>query len=207
VKMTIPTYPEYLTEKFARETKDFRLEVLQDDGMYRHLVFCSPKTMLGNFNLTTWPGYLHIGGDRDGFTFSRLPDMFEFFRLHGSNQINPDYWQEKITDGRERAKEYSRELMEQRIWEDVRHAYQIRCAPEGLAKAVQEKLIEGCDESLEAWDTAYQAVDAFSHDGFHFYDICEWSCAAYNYHFLMSCHAVAAIISAYDAAKAVANNG
>jgi hypothetical protein len=205
-KKMVPDYPEYLSAEFARETKGFHLEILKDDGLYRHLSYCRPETVLGRFEIVTWPGYLHIDGDWDGFTFARIRDMFEFFRTQ-SRRINPDYWSEKVTDGRERTKEYCRELCERRIWEDVRHAYHCRVAPHGLAKAVQENLIEGCDESLDAQDTAHQAVANFFHDGFEFHSSWEWSWNAYSHHFLMSCHAIAAIIAAYDAAKAVGSNG
>ena len=201
LKKMVPDYPDYLSEQFARETKDFQLEILRDDGLYRHLSYRRPETGIGRFEIATWPGYLHIDGDWGGFTFARLADMFAFFRMR-SYGINPDYWQEKITDGRERAKEYSRDLLERRIWEDVRHEYEIRCAPKGLAKAVQEDLIEYLSECLDSQDDAWRAVDNFHHGRFRFHDVCEWNLATYDHHFLMSCHAIVAIIAAYDAAKA-----
>lgn len=71
------------------------MTVLRDDGLYRHLRFSKPNTGSYRFDLLTWPGYLTITGDMGCYTFTRLPDMFEFF----IGYINTDYWAEKIADG------------------------------------------------------------------------------------------------------------
>jgi hypothetical protein len=116
--MTRPTYPDYLKTTFDRDVAEHQLTILHDDGLYRHLRCQRPNTEIGHFDVITWPGHLHIGGNRDGFTFRRLPNMFEFFRPSaGWNlaRINPDYWAEKITDGRERAKVYSSDLYEEAV--------------------------------------------------------------------------------------------
>ena len=95
--------PDPIAERFARETAKHRMTVLHDDGLYRHLRFtemhlCNDaewRTTNGFywFDLITWPGSLTINGDCGTYTFSRITDMFEFFRGYG---INPQYWAEKV---------------------------------------------------------------------------------------------------------------
>lgn len=47
---------------------------------HRHLRFAIPGTGFYSFDIVTWPGHLAISGDLESFTFTRLPDMFDFFR-------------------------------------------------------------------------------------------------------------------------------
>jgi hypothetical protein len=93
--------------QFEEATKDHAMEVLRDDGLYRHLQFRAPGTYIYSYDLVTWPGYLAINGDLvSGYTFARIPDMFEFFG--GSGSIDLRYWAEKITnpDARAATKKY-----------------------------------------------------------------------------------------------------
>ena len=91
--------------EFDRCVQRSRMEVLQDAGLHRHLRFKIEGGGFTWFEIITWPGKLVITGDCETFTFARLTDMFEFFRASGSG-INPSYWQEKICDGRERARRF-----------------------------------------------------------------------------------------------------
>lgn len=54
--------------------------MLHEDGIYRHIRFRQPGTMCMHFDLITWPGYLCYTGDMGTYVFTRLADMFEFFR-------------------------------------------------------------------------------------------------------------------------------
>lgn len=204
MKSTIPTYPKYLQDEFSRNTREFQLEILHDDGPYRHLTFGRPGSSMGRFELVTWPRHLSIGGDWEGFVFARLEDMFQLFRSP-SGQINPDYWAEKIVAGRHREKAYSQELVERRIWNAVRQAYEYGTAPKGLAKAVQEEIVGTWEDPLCAWDTAQDAIQNFKHrrDGveFHFGETWAWDTCTYTGHYLLVCHAIVAMINAYDACK------
>lgn len=76
------------------------MTIKQDDGLYRHLIFSRPNSSVYQFSLITWPGYLAIAGDCDDFMFTRIKDMFDFFRFAGpeydrSDEINTGYWAEK----------------------------------------------------------------------------------------------------------------
>ena len=93
---------------FERDTKNHKMEVLQDEGVYRHLKFTNNGSQCYRFDLHTWPGSLCIDGDMGTYVFRRVQDMFNFFIMdkHDFNHkhvINPGYWGEKLqaTDGRD----------------------------------------------------------------------------------------------------------
>lgn len=88
--MTIPTLQDFLND-----VKNHELIIHKDDGIYRHITLRDPKTINLLFNITTFPDYLVITGDMGTITFSRVDDMFKFFRNDELN-INPNYWAEKI---------------------------------------------------------------------------------------------------------------
>jgi hypothetical protein len=96
-------------ERFAADVRGHKLTVLHEDGLYRHLRFQKPGTHFYWFDLITWPGCLAINGDMEGYTFSRVEDMFTFFRASSgwnSKTINPQYWAEKLRAA-SRVKQYS----------------------------------------------------------------------------------------------------
>lgn len=78
---------------FDEYARDHEMTVFLDQGVYRHLRFISPKTSVGWFEIVTSPNLLTVHGDLGNFSFSRLDDMFEFFR---GREINPDYWSQKV---------------------------------------------------------------------------------------------------------------
>ena len=65
---------------FLKDVAAHEMEILRDDGVYRHIRFKKPGTWCMHFDLVTWPGYLAYSGDMGCYVFSRLNDMFEFFR-------------------------------------------------------------------------------------------------------------------------------
>lgn len=108
-------------ERFERDTAKHELQVLHDDGLYRHLRFSAPDTYCYGYDLVTWPGYLVICGDMGDYTFTRIRDMFEFFA--GERQapgINPSYWAQKLCGdrgGRDIARRYSEDTFRARVIE------------------------------------------------------------------------------------------
>ena len=62
---------------------------------YRHLLFRQPNSGNMWFEIITWPDSLMIRGDMGSWSFSRVQDMFTFFRSD-QLKINPSYWTEKI---------------------------------------------------------------------------------------------------------------
>lgn len=84
-------------EQFLKEVATHEVKIIQDNGMFRYIKFGKPNSNDMHFNLTTWPGFLAYTGDMGSYIFSRVPDMFEFFRdASGKYQVNPFYWSEKI---------------------------------------------------------------------------------------------------------------
>lgn len=209
-----PTYPDYINDAFTRDVARHEITILRDDPPYRHVMFRCPNTGIGRFDLVTWPGYLTICGDRDTYTFARECDMFGFFR-EGElyvRSINPHYWAEKITDCRERAKVYSRELAEQAIWRGVRELYgQYGARAKGLAKDVKDRLIDDWNSPLDFEESAREFITNFTYRTasktsdesipLRFTDVWEWDIRDWDYHYLWSCHAIKWGIARYDEYK------
>ncbi len=115
---------------FVEQTKAHQLVVLKDDGLYRHLRIQAPGTRMWSWDITTWPGYLATSGDiADGYMFTRLTDMIDFFTVKGRSRdyysdgapsIDVRYWAEKLAGGRSMdVKEYQPELFLQRVREHL----------------------------------------------------------------------------------------
>lgn len=81
------------SSRFLVDTAFHRLEIIRDDGLYRHLRMKQPGTSCYYFDVITWPGYLTVTGDMGTWTFSRIADMFDFFGPW-QDGINTGYWSE-----------------------------------------------------------------------------------------------------------------
>ncbi len=203
-------------ERFQRDTAEHSMEVLHDDGLYRHLRFSRNGSSAYHFNIPTWPGYLAITGDMGDFMFSRVRDMFEFFRDEpGRLGINPGYWSEKLQAGASTAdralymdwdanafkkaviEEYARwlessELLDPEASNDLKD--QIRC--EILDEAHSEELAcvavanFHCDDAPDLFDDFLMDLGS--------------SCHEYSFHYLWCCYAIVWAISQYDQREALA---
>jgi hypothetical protein len=144
-----------IARRFVGETADHHMYVARDDGLYRHLQFrnsryCNDGEWRVNtgyywFDLITWPGTLVINGDCGTYTFSRVTDMFEFFRGH---RINPQYWAEKVR-GDTRTKVYSEEKFRRQVKQDAADAEE---GYAGLSAAIEERFYG----VLAEWDVTYE---------------------------------------------------
>jgi hypothetical protein len=73
--------PNILTdEDFLKDVATHEMKIALDNGVFRCVRFRRPDTSNYHFDITTWPGHLAISGDMGCYVFSRLQDMFEFFR-------------------------------------------------------------------------------------------------------------------------------
>ncbi|MFL5910506.1 MAG: hypothetical protein ACJ768_08085 [Gaiellaceae bacterium] len=190
-------YPE-IAERFARDTRDHRLTVLHDDGLHRHLRFSSNPRGYGEywFDLITWPGRLAMCGDiGQDYVFSRLPDMFEFFRADRRWGINPHYWAEKLGGGRNSVKEYSEELLRQRVVEQFVEDAKWGGVPAGTGKHLRTWVL---NEDLSDEHTARNVLEDFAFQGYEFKDVWEWDFQDYDSQFLWACHAIQWGIGRYD---------
>ncbi len=87
--------------RFKYDVYEHQMTIELDQGVHRSILFKNPRTFAYHFWLVTWPGHLAISGDMGDYTFSRLRDMFEFFRHAGpaydrTDRINEGYWAEKL---------------------------------------------------------------------------------------------------------------
>jgi hypothetical protein len=223
--------PEDIAARFERDTAGHGMTVLHDDGLYRHLRFQNPGRSAYWFDLVTWPGFLAFAGDMDGYVFTRVEDMFTFFRGHN---INPDYWAEKVVDGRDRLKRYEQDLLDQQVKEALAEydtAYpDLVVAFEG-AKVVYDGLpqskrypfsVKGMREPFEPRPPAEvrELVADFERDGETSHeagarrmlgelesarvvlDTWEWDLRDWDWQFLWACHAIVRGIAEYDAHRA-----
>lgn len=91
---------ELTAEQFLKDVANHQMESRMENGIYRHLVFRQSGEHSWNmwFGIVTWPGWLTIYGDMGTWTFSRVEDMFCFFRDE-KLRINASYWAEKLQHG------------------------------------------------------------------------------------------------------------
>ena len=161
---------ENIKEIFERDTEEHTMEILMDDGLYRHLKFSKGGSSVYRFDIHTWPGYLAVTGDMGEWMFSRVPDMFEFFIMderdfNHKHIINPGYWAEKCvaadTYG-EGVTEFSMKVFKENVmseYESFRDQYMVSEdmyedeTDEHMAEAYEEDkqtLRDMCGELLDA---------------------------------------------------------
>jgi hypothetical protein len=192
----VSEHPE-IAARFARDTAAHQLTVLHEDGLYRHLRFRSPRTSEYWFDIVTWPGSLVIRGDvGEDYVFTRLKDMFAFFR---DDEINPHYWAEKLGGGRRSVQEYSEAALRQIVVEHFVNDARWGGVPAGTGKALRTWVL---NEDLRDEYTARSVLESFAHRGYQFSDVWEWNFRDYEPQFLWCCHAIRWGIAQYDAVKA-----
>lgn len=213
-------YPD-IAKRFFRETRNHKLEIKHDDGLYRHIRMMDPKNSSYWFDLITWPSNLVFRGDGESFAFTRLEDMFEFFRSglykDGSVHINPGYWSEKLTSSRGKEKVFSEERLKAVILERLEEVIECKDFTEAekaeLREAVNDEIFE--DDAFTSEDCAYGLVESFEFkygpkdrwgDGtrsFTFGDVWDWFGASkdYDWWLLWAMYAIVRGIQAYDIAK------
>lgn len=197
-----------IATRFARDTETHQMTIKHDEGLYRHLCFRKPDTGLYWFDLITVPGTLIFQGDGENFVFSRIDDMFQFFR-NDNGRINPGYWAEKLTSGRDNIMRYAEELFASHVIEAVLEAHQEDPTLDGLAGAVHREILESDEIETEEW--TLWAIRHFSfykneddrHNqppDFQFYlqDADGWLWRDYYWWFLWACHAIVWDINQYD---------
>jgi hypothetical protein len=186
-------------ESFLKDVSQHQMTVVHDDGVHRHLRFGKPGTGCMHFDIVTYPQYLVYSGDMGCYVFSRLRDMFEFFRgkNDGPLRINEGYWAEKLeaTDKPDGHREYSADLFRDRIAEMLDDIE----ADQSLRDEVDEYVVTYADDGeIRARD----AADGFEHDGQRiFTDTWEWNLTEYTLRFTWCCYALAWAVRQYDAAK------
>jgi hypothetical protein len=184
-------------ELFLKDVADHAMTIVRDDGLYRHLVFAEGKSWCMRFEVITWPGYLCYTGDMGAFVFSRIEDMFAFFR-DDKMRINPEYWSEKIqaTDRNGGHKEWSEDKFRSVI-ECYLTERSDEPASRELRQAVEEEVLSRIDDGQYE---AYRAASEFEHDGFRFDDLWDHRFDDFTYRFIWCCYALVWGIEQYDKA-------
>lgn len=199
-------------EQFLSDVAGHKITVIRDDGVYRHLRFSHNGSSTNQFDLITWPGYLCYCGDMGTFVFSRLTDMFEFFRdkrIASGLHINLGYWCEKLVavdgDGRHKkgsAKEYSEKKFRAVIQEYLDDIDESSVYAD-LRSEVEDRVLAFAHDENEA----FSAVNEFEHNGFQFQDFFEYDLTEYTYRFIWCCYALVWGIVQYDLAIAYKKKG
>ena len=191
-----------ISREFPGDVAQHEMRVHLDEGIYRHLECRQPGTRTRLFTITTWPGELCISGDMGTFVFSRLTDMFEFFR-NPRCEINSGYWSEKLvaSRGSRGAMEFDGDIFRREItrWldEHIEGAHYLPEDEDALRDDVAAEVLSCADDGEIR---AYDAARRFEYDGESiFQDFWEVNCREYTYHFLWCCHAIVWAIAQYDA--------
>lgn len=190
---------EDVLKKFMLDVQKHEMTVLMENGVYRSVEFRNPDRSTHSFTLTTWPGHLCISGDCETYVFSRLNDMFDFFRTDQPD-INIDYWMEKLVAPRSRdILEFDEDAFEQYITEAFEAYWDTADAP---------KAKEECWDRIESdvlghmtETDAEAAAAAFEYKGFRFSDIWEVNFKEPPYSLIWAMHAINWGIRQYDIAR------
>jgi hypothetical protein len=212
---------EFTEERFLKDVATHEMTILKEDGIYRHVRFKRPDSSSYRFDLITWPGFLCYCGDMGTYVFSRLQDMFEFFRTdrHCNKKsqlyINPGYWSEKVqSDSRygNGTECFSEDLFKEALRHDFDAFFECQepdddASDKEKAEFVdrKEKLwIEVEDQILSVDSLEHEGLRAaldFDSDGLQFVDFWDHNFKEHSFHFMWCCYAMAWGIAAYDKAK------
>ena len=193
-----------VTEKeFLKHVSNHEVTVLREDGVYRHVRFKQPETGNRYFDLITWPGMLCYCGDMGTFVFSRVNDMFTFFRNDPKSKklsINLGYWAEKLqASDRDGAEEFSQETYKKAVRQHLKSFD----ASREVKRAAKEEILDCPDDNEQ---DARRVLDDFEHDGFRFTDMWEYDFKDYTYRFVWACYAITWGIREYDKQRATSDH-
>jgi hypothetical protein len=202
-------------QNFLKDVAEHRMIVIRDDGVNRHIRFAKPGTSCMHFDLITWPGYLCYTGDMGTYVFTRIEDMFEFFR-RGDKRFGIDrrYWAEKcVSIDRDGIEEFDEERFNSQIigmlieWLRENRHKTSKEERRDLWEAVMSEVLDA-DSDSGGYRKKCAAHD-FSHEineeigAFYFRDLFERSFTNYTVRFTWCCFALAWGIEQYDKTKVV----
>lgn len=198
-----------MSENYQKQFDQFRADIAQhtiivkrNDGLYRHLRCSRGGKYAHSFEVITWPGYLCYCGDMGCFVFTRLPDMFEFFRGRVTAMIDRDYIAEKAVavDKPDGLRGFSEELFEAAVKADF-ESFTEDWSEEDKARLWEE--IDDCvlQAASDGPSAAIEAAMSMSHNG---RDVCpdfyEHQLEEFTSRFVWCCYAIPWAIEQYDAA-------
>lgn len=194
MKYRIPTESDFL-----EDVKGHTLKIIHNCGLHRHLLFDNNGSSSYHFNIVTFPGYLCYTGDMGAFTFSRVQDMFQFFRSRpgGPLRINPGYWAEKLVSESkpEGSIEFDPDLVRPALMYDLetRNLHESKTLIDAIDSTIIPRLEDG-------EDAVRIAIRDFEHENICFDDFWEVQFKSYTHHFIWCCWALVWGIREFDAA-------
>lgn len=184
---------------FLKDIATHEMVVANNDGIYRHLQFRKPQARDHWLDIVTYPGVLVINGDMGCWVFSRVEDMFTFFRREDL-EINASYWSEKlqngVSGGSSEAKEFSAEFFKEDV---IGRLVNWDLTPEEMddVKDALEDEVFTDEEDLYGQFEHYRKLYEFDYGGVRFN--CEIPDGMeYKYHFLWCLYAIVWGIQRYD---------
>lgn len=200
-------------ERFLNDVKNHQIEIINNDETMRLIRFKRENSRNYWFDLITWPGQLCISGDCGTYVFSRIPDMFKFFRmdvrdLNNSKDnelnINPGYWGENLQSIGTNAgyKEFDEEVFRERV-KDYFDNYMVDDdVKEELWNAIEDEVLSFMDDGGEY--EAYLRIHNFSYEAsngedYRFIDFFDYgSTERYTFHYIWCLYAIVWGIKKYD---------
>ncbi|TKB53282.1 hypothetical protein [Ferrimonas aestuarii] len=183
-------------ESFLKDVTNHQLTVLLNNGVYRHIRLMEPGCSNMYFDIVTYPGYLVFCGDMGSYVFTRVQDMFTFFR---GDEPNPRYWSEKLeavdssSSGKRSGdcKDFEWEVFERDLLELCDSLEQKAWLSEELSGADQDEY--GAVEFLRNFDDDNEVNLSLTDD---------WGCIpdgkVWSYRFLWACFAIPWAIEQFD---------
>jgi len=185
--------------RFLQDVQNHVIHIVQDCEVYRHIVFKKPETSSYMFGIVTWPWHLAYYGDMGDYMFTRIDDMFKFFRTDRRGEeklyINPGYWSEKcVASCRDGIEEFSKKKFKVNVVQYLNDTE----ASKRVRKAVVDDVFQCIADGEHA---ALRSVEDFNEQGFRFEDFWECDNKEYTFRFLWCCYAISWGIKKYDEAK------
>lgn len=207
---------------FLKDVRNHEMTIISDDGdVCRHIQFKRPSTSNYYFNVTTWNGYLCISGDMGTYVFSRLYDMFQFFR-DDTMRVNYGYWGEKLSLISRHAGhlEFDRELVKQfftdrvnDICNDIDDLFELASdderakysTPDAMAVAFRagvEDRLKWADLGEWRFVSEIESFELNIAECLNLTDDFDWVVSErLSYHFKWCCYAIVWAIKQYDRSK------
>ncbi len=203
--------------QFLKDVEHHEVKIIRDEGLYRHIRFKKPDSNHLYFDLITWPGHLCFTGDMGTNVFSRVEDMFDFFRSGPELSINAWYWSEKLlaVDGNrfhsgvtEFDKEKFKKVINEARVEWVRSAKESEalneCQRRELWEAVDDEVLSLLDEDgIRAQYAAYDFNWRHNNRSWCLQDLFDHNFTEFTHQFIWCCYAITWGIQQYDGSKAI----
>ena len=196
---------------FLEDIKNHQIEIIKDDGLYRHIKCNVPGTWTMGFHVITFPNGLLYTGDMGTYEFERIEDMFRFFRSGineetGDINISSAYWAEKCYSESvygNGIREFDPELFKEQIKDHFESYYEDSNTEEKeiVWEEIKSQILDYTEDS--EWSLIAAFNDFSSMTDFEFSDFWDgFSCMSKTLHFIWCLYAIVWTVQKYDEAKA-----